>query len=101
MRGNGDVLRAEKATPELLQSDHPSREETRFFFFLLRSFKSVAFLMAILVPVRAVVNRGGGAEGLEAENFQVRLMSAFMERGGWGGGRKPAEEFKRIVCKLS
>lgn len=44
----------------------PERRDT----LLLPSFKSTAFLMAILVPFGEVVNRGW--------NFQVRLMYSFM-----------------------
>lgn len=43
---------------------------------LLRSFKSAAFLMTILVPFGGVVNRGW--------NFQVRLMSSFMGKARRG-----------------
>lgn len=56
----------ETVTPTLLNWPPLLRRH----MLLLHSFKSVAFLMTILVPFRRVVNRGW--------DFQVRLMSSFM-----------------------
>lgn len=88
--GKWGCFTSEDGDLELLQSDHPSREETRIF---------TALIQVCGVPDGYSGPRQSGRKqrGLRAQNFQVRLMSAFMEAGG---ERKPAEEFKRIVCKL-
>lgn len=62
----------ETVTPTLLNRPPLLRRD----MLLLHSFKSVAFLMTILVPFGGVVNRGW--------NFQVRLMSSFMGIACWG-----------------
>lgn len=89
--GKWGCFTSEDGDLELLQSDHPSREETRIF---------TAPIQVCGVPDGYSGPRQSGRKqrGLRAENFQVRLMSAFMEGAG---ERKPEEEFKRIVCKLS
>lgn len=60
---------------QLLQSDHPSREETRIF---------TALIQVCGVPDGYSGPRHSGRKqrGLRPKNFQVRLMSAFMEEGG-------------------
>lgn len=89
--GKSGCFTSEASDLELLRSDHPSREETRIF---------TALIQVCGAPDGYSGPRQSGRKrrGLRPKNFQVRLMSAFMERGVEG---KPAQEFKRIVCKLS
>lgn len=103
MRGNGDVLRAEKATPELLQSDHPSREETRFFFVFFTALIQVCGVPdGYSGPRQSGRKQGRGGGGAGSRKLSSPSNVGFYGAGRvGGGGRKPAEEFKRIVCKLS
>lgn len=74
--GKWGCFTSEDGDLQLLQSDHPSREETRIF---------TALIQVCSVPdgYSGPRQRGRKQRGLRAENFQVRLMSAFME--GVGG----------------
>lgn len=74
--GKRGCFTSEASDLQLLQSDHPSREETRIFTALIQVGR---------VPDGYSGPRQSGRKqrGSKPKNFQVRLMSAFME--GWRG----------------
>lgn len=90
--GKWGCFTSEDGDLELLQSGHPSREETRIFTALIQVYG---------VPDGYSGPRQSGRKqrGLRAEKLSSPSNVGFYGEGR--GERKPAKEFKRIVCKLS